>query len=325
LYNFAGQPDGQSPLGDLVVSGTTLYGVTQNGGASGNGTIFKLNTDGSGYATLYSFGSTENDGANPYAGLILSGSILYGTTEAGGTNGNGAVFKINTDGSEYANLYSFVAANGVHPKGPLLLANGVLYGTTSGENGAGPATIFSINTSGSGYTNLYTFPDGADPVAALILAGNTLYGTTEFGGTNSDGDIFCIYTNGFGYTNIYSFTGQPDGANPVAGLTLSGGTLFGTTKNGGAYGDGTIFSLGVGGGGYTVLRSFGSFDTDYGINPRADLIILGNSLYGTTYLGGENGDGLVFSISPSGLDFNDVFDFVGTPDGQEPLGGLGYP
>ena len=117
----------------------------------------------------------------------------------------------------------------------------------------------------------------------------------------------------------------------MAGLTLSGGTLYGTTKFGGAYGDGTIFSLGVGGSGYTVLRSFGSFDTDYGIKPQADLIILGNSLYGTTSQGGAsgssgvNGDGMVFSISPDGTDFNDVYDFSTSPDGADPQGGFGFP
>jgi uncharacterized repeat protein (TIGR03803 family) len=305
----------------------TQYGGirTADGSANGNGTIFKINADGSGYTNLYSFGGTANDGANPFAGLILSGTTLYGTTAFGGTNGNGEVFKINTDGSEYANLYSFVAANGVHPKGPLLLANGVLYGMTSGENGDGPATIYRINTSGSGYTNLYTFPDGADPVATLILAGNTLYGTTKSGGTNGDGEIFSINTNGSGYTNLYSFTGSPDGANPVAGLTLSSGTLYGTTENGGAYYDGTIFSVNIGGGGYTVLRSFGSFDTDYGTYPEADLVMLGNSLYGTTYRGGAHGYGMVFCITTNGTDFNDVYDFAPSADGQDPLGGLGFP
>jgi uncharacterized repeat protein (TIGR03803 family) len=110
----------------------------------------------------------------------------------------------------------------------------------------------------------------------------------------------------------------------VAGLTLSGGTLYGTTEFGGAYGDGTIFSLGVGGSGYTVLRSFGSFDTGYGTYPQADLVMLGNLLYGTAYKGGANGNGMVFSISPDGTDFNDVYDFMTSPDGGNPEGGFGF-
>ena len=111
----------------------------------------------------------------------------------------------------------------------------------------------------------------------------------------------------------------------MAGLTLSGGTLYGTTENGGAYYDGTIFSIGVSGGAYTVLRSFGSFDTDYGIRPQADLIMLGNLLYGTTYRGGASGYGMLFSINTNGTDFNDIYDFMGIPDGESPKGGLCSP
>jgi len=89
----------------LFLSGNTLYGTAENGGSSGNGTVFAINIDGSGFANLHSFtatagsASTNIDGANPYGGLILSDNTLYGTAENGGSSGNGTVFSVNTDGT----------------------------------------------------------------------------------------------------------------------------------------------------------------------------------------------------------------------------------
>jgi uncharacterized repeat protein (TIGR03803 family) len=85
--------------------------------------------------------------------------------------------------------------------------------------------------------------DGANPVAGLILSGNTLYGTAEYGGSNIYGTIFRLNINGSNFTNLYTFTGGNDGANPIAGLVLSGTTLYGTTSSGGSSGSGTVFSL----------------------------------------------------------------------------------
>jgi uncharacterized repeat protein (TIGR03803 family) len=87
----------------LTLSGNTLYGTTFVGGRAGNGTVFAVDTNGVGFANLYSFTATppfylpftNSDGANPYGGLILSGNTLYGTTSAGGTSGNGTVFALS--------------------------------------------------------------------------------------------------------------------------------------------------------------------------------------------------------------------------------------
>jgi len=84
----------------LILSGDTLYGTAGGGGTNGGGTVFAINTNGIGFTTLYSFttapsGSTNNDGAYPYAGLILSDNTLYGTASGGGTNGGGTVFSLS--------------------------------------------------------------------------------------------------------------------------------------------------------------------------------------------------------------------------------------
>src|SRR5437867_2724489 len=103
--------DGTHPYAGLVLSGNTLYGTAVDGGSSGVGTVFAVNTDGTGFTNLHSFTAinnfTNSDGAYPTCGLILSGNTLYGTTGIGGSLDNGAVFAVNTDGTGFTNLHSF--------------------------------------------------------------------------------------------------------------------------------------------------------------------------------------------------------------------------
>jgi len=217
LHNF-GLADGQYPQGNLLLSDSTLYGATPDGGADGYGTIFKVNTNGTSFTNIYSFTaksfgtspSTNNDGAFPNSDLILSGSTLFGTATEGGYFGNGTVFKINTDGSDFAVLHHFSATNaatdinpdGADPRSGLILFSNAFYGTAYGGGSTGNGTVFRLNTDGSGFTTLYSFSatnnlagtnlDGAHPVGGLLLSGNSLYGTTSEGGTAGYGTIFSI-------------------------------------------------------------------------------------------------------------------------------------
>src|SRR2546430_1731475 len=144
------------------------------------------------FTTLHSF-KGNSDGANPYAGLVLSGNTLYGTAMHGGSSGLGTVFAVNTDGTGFTTLYSFTGgSDGVGPAG-LLLSGNMLFGTTTGYGGTrfGNGAVFTVNTDGTGFTTLYSFTggsDGANPYG-LILSGNTLYGTAEFGGDLGVGTV----------------------------------------------------------------------------------------------------------------------------------------
>ena len=278
------------------------------------------------FTTLYSF-TNGIDGADPYAGLILSGNALYGTALAGGTNGNGTVFAVNTDGTGFTNLYSFTAdpypytnSDGANPLAGLILSGNTLYGTAGAGGSANAGTVFAVNTNGTGFTNLYSFSaldqnyntnsDGARPVGGLILSGNTLYGTAIAGGSGDEGTVFAVSTNGSGFTNLHNFTGS-DGASPYAGLILSGNTLYGTTSIGGSLGNGTVFAVNTDGTGFTNLYSFTAgvgpnakniYNLDIitnsdGAFPYAGLILSGNTLYGTAAGGGTNTVGTVFSLS----------------------------
>ena len=336
--------DGAHPLGGVILSGITLYGTAQEGGLSGNGTVFAFNPGGSGFAILHSFSATSgasganSDGAFPQAGLIASGNALFGTTLAGGGSGAGTVFALSTDGTGFTNLHSFTGpsanADGAYPYSGLVLSGSTLYGTTSeGGKGANGA-IFAINTDGSGFRNLYPFTpttinasglftnsDGAHPWAELVLAGNTLYGTASQGGTAGKGTVFALNIDGTGFTNLHNFTGlSSDGAYPYAGLILSGNVLYGTTEFGGTQGRGTVFAINTAGSGFTTLYSF-SGGTD-GAAPSCQLLLTTNTLYGTTQAGGFADEGAVFAINTDGSSFRSLYNFSGLNDGGVPVAGL---
>jgi len=265
-FSYGTNSDGFWPFGALILSGNTLYGTTYGGGSSGNGTVFAVNTDGSGFQTLHSFtaisgptagsGSTNADGAYPYAGLILSGNTLYGTADWGGSLGNGTVFALNTNGSSFTTLHSFAyVSDGALPNS-LILSGNTLYGSAFAGGSSGNGTVFKVNTDGGGFANLHNFAafhtnssgvhtnsDGLLPDAGLILSGNTLYGTAYGGGTLGEGTVFAVNTDGTGFTPLHNFAGDSDGAYPESSLILSGNTLYGTATRGGSSGKGTIFSI----------------------------------------------------------------------------------
>jgi uncharacterized repeat protein (TIGR03803 family) len=166
-------------------------------------------------------------------------------------------------------------------------------------------------------------PDGANPryVTPVLDTNGNLYGTTNYGGAFGFGTVFKVTPSGT-ETILHSFdVNGTDGAYPVAGLVVYNGNLYGTTANGGAYGDGTVFEVTLSGT-ETTLHSFDNNDID-GINPYAGLAVYRGNLYGTTVSGGGTGSaaGIVFEMTPSGTE-TILHTFGGSPDGAFPWGGV---
>ena len=314
LHNFAGGTDGSQPEGNLVELNGVLYGTTEYGGANNDGTVFSVTSAGA-EKVLYSF-KGGMDGATPMlAGLLVADGALYGTTNAGGDPschyqdivGCGTVFKVTTAGNERV-LYRFRGRpDGACPSSWLIDVNGVLYGTTNFGGTYDNGSVFQLPASGK-ESALYSFkgyPDGAMPVAGLTAVSGTFYGTTALGGAYDDsGTVFALTPSGT-ESVLHSFQGAPDGALPYAGLTASGGVLYGTTEYGGnteeacigrgIVGCGTIYAITPSGGITILYRLRGDKN---GANPFAGLVSAGDSLYGTTFAGGSADDGTIFQIAP---------------------------
>ncbi len=298
-----GSPElsGIDPVSPLVKGGDgTFYGTTFAGGTKEAGTAFKLNPDGSGYVVLRHFTGNDGDGSGPVALVEGSDGALYGTTEHGGTGlcSGETIFKLNKNGSGYAVLRSFDGCGDAIAHPPLSVmqgSDGALYGTTStggvpgGTNSIG--AVFRLNPDGSGYTVLHLFTninDGYDPEELTQGSDWALYGTAWSGGSNSAGTIFKLNRDGSAFTVLHSFTGSGGaGSFPSAGLLEgSDAALYGTTRNGGSDGLGTVFRLNKDGKGFAVLRSFPAHSLDANATdefPVAGLVEGSDgALYGTT-------------------------------------------
>jgi uncharacterized repeat protein (TIGR03803 family) len=326
LHTFSGGTDGGNLGGSLVLAGNTLYGTAAFGGGSNFGSVFAINTDGTGLTNVYnfpalnfaSFPSTNTDGAYPLSGLVLAGGTLYGMANQGGTVGWGTVFAVTTNGGAFTNLNNFAVTNGQYPQGNLALSGSLLYGMTPDGGASAVGTIFKLGTDGTGFTNLYSFSyqggypytngDGASPLGGLVLSGGTLYGTASSGGSNACGTVFKVNTDGSGFRVLHQFSGRSgalltnsDGANPQSGLVLFSNALYGTAMNGGSYGNGTVFRASTDGSDFTVLYHFTATNNVTGTNtdgahPVGGLVQSGGVLYGTASMGGAAGYGTVFSI-----------------------------
>lgn len=260
------------------------------------------------FKVLHKFrGTAAADGEQPQASLIDVKGTLYGTTNYGGSHGDGTVYSMSVSGSEKV-IYSFQGgADGRMPQAGLVNVNGTLYGTTSSGGGTGCygygcGTVYSVSTTGSEQV-LHTFTggsDGASPEAGLTDVNGTLYGTTLAGGSSDDGTVYSISTTGSEKV-IYTFGGGSDGAGPDGGLIDVKGMLYGTTINGGSSDVGTVYSVTTDG----LEKVLFSFAGTKGGNPRGSLVDMDGKLYGTTSAGGKRHDklyhGTVYRITTSGV------------------------
>jgi uncharacterized repeat protein (TIGR03803 family) len=363
LHNFTGEADGASPYGSLAIDRNgNLYGAATFGGNAvcqgtagvGCGVIFKVTHRGAGwvFASLYKFGTINQDGANPVATpTIAADGTIYGTTDSGGTGGCydisggcGTVYRLRPLPSVCAAvscpwretvLYRFTGnTDGANPTGEMVLdAAGNLYGTAQfGVENNG--VVFQVSPVGNSWAEvvLHTFGFGNDgelPYAGLTLdtSGN-LYGTTVFGGSRGAGTVFQLTPSGSGWTEnlLYSFQGGEDGANPATGLILDpAGNLNGVNQGNPLN---VVFRLSPFNGGW-------NFSNLYSFQGNGVLVLHSNTLardafgdlFGTEFAGGINcshGCGSVFELTPteSGYSYVQLYQFTGGSDGGNPAGGV---
>src|SRR5208283_3599340 len=326
LYTFTGGADGSAPNSVIRDLRGNLYGTAYAGGASGAGVVFKIDTSGN-ETTLYTFTGSA-DGGNPFGGLTLDWvGNFYGTTNYGGADNAGVVFKVDPSGHETV-LYSFTGgADGAYLNGVIRDLQGDHYGTTTNGGGAsGAGVVFKVDPSGH-ETVLYSFTGGNDggfSDAGVIRdwKGN-LYGTTNGGGASSLGVAFKVDTSGK-ETVLHTFTRGLEGDQPyLSGLILdSFGNLYGTTAFGGAGGAGVVYKLDPSGNETVVYALQGAAGGQY---PAGAGVIYGSdgNLYGTTFYGGVKGHGVVYQLDGEGDEtvlYN--FDLLTASGFGQPTGGV---
>jgi uncharacterized repeat protein (TIGR03803 family) len=263
LHSFAGAtatpPDGSLPQAQLRLEADgSITGTTAFGGATDNGTVFRLAPDGTS-TILHDFDPATGDGATPLAGLIADASgRLLGTTYLGGPAGLGTVYRLTPPGQPGGTwqeeiLYAFTGGpgDGANSFSKLVQdASGTLYGTTAAGGRHGAGTVFALAADGT-ETILSDLGNVAGVECAAGLAmdpqGN-LFGTTYRGGVFNNGTVFEVSPPRRGGTwstrTLWSFLGPPDGANSYATLVRdASGVLYGTTFHGGIANRGSVFQV----------------------------------------------------------------------------------
>lgn len=202
------------------------------------------------------------------------------------------------------------------------------------------ALLISPTTQAQTFTVLHDFTDGADgayPGAGVTIGpGGVVYGTAGGGGTYDSGTVFKLSQKNstWVFSPLYEFTGKSDGQYPLGGVVIGpNGALYGTTQQGGAEGDGTVYSLRPPATfcpsitcywNETVLHTFTGVPD--GINPGVVSLIFdpAGNIYGTTTNGGTYDNGTTFELTPSGGGYAEsiLHSFGHDHDGAYPEAGV---
>ena len=289
-----------NPFGSLhQASNGTMYGMTFHGvegTGDTSGVIFNFYPSIDSVSVLHQFNSST--GNYTQGSLIYANNKYYGMTSQGGAFNSGTIFKFDTLGNIYNDLYDFYGGNdGNSPYGTLVPAgNGLLYGMTEfgGKNGKG--TIFSVNPSNNNYASLYSFDGiahGSYPTGSFLLANDgNLYGTTQFGGANNAGTVFIFSISGDSVHVCDKFD-SVGGVPSSAMIQGADGYLYGVTSGHGIGDFGQLYRYDLALGSLHTILYFNTTAIGY---PWGSLVQASNGkLYGMTCKGSSSNVGSLFS------------------------------
>lgn len=293
----------------------TFYGLTRHGGANGGGAIIRMNGDGTGITTEYSFAIDGTPGrSSDRSPMIDVGGLFYGTTRSGGLVDNGLLFRFTPATGAYAKVYDFdVLTEGQDPIGRLVSYNNLLYGVTRGGGVNYAGTIYSVNPATGVHEKIFEFKDtqGTNPEAGMVLdpATNMMYGTTVYGGANGHGVLYRFNPATKVVTVLHDFFINEVGIYPRGELTLAGSSIFyGVCEFGGGNNKGTVFEFNAALG--TVTKK-ADFSTSTGAAPQTTLLRSTNTgkYYGACEEDGASNVGTIFSFDPATNIIAKEFDF----------------
>ena len=287
LYNFSGA-DGSNPYGGLIQGkDNLLYGMTNMGGANGDGVLFSYNIITNVNNVLVNFNGTN--GANPYGTLLqASNGLIYGMTYNGGTGNQGVFFSYSPVSGKDTVLIDFSPATGYFPQGGLIEGtNGLIYGMTSSGGVNGFGTIFSYNPLSGKDTVLVNFDNtinGRTPVGNLVQVSDSLfYGMTYRGGIDNVGTLFKFNNLSNKAVTRFSFNNTNGGLPNGNLIKVSDGSLYGMTSAGGANSIGVLFRYDTSRVSDSILVSFNGTN---GSTPLGDVLeIMTSTLTNSSSLG----------------------------------------
>lgn len=312
---------GYQPLGMLVFNNNLLYGATNSGGANGYGVIFSFDTTTNTYSNIWNF--TSATGSSPIGGLCTNsnGSLLYGVTNSGGTNGYGVIFSFDPSSNTYTDLYDMTSSGGYTCYGSLTLYHDKFYGVTQNGGSGNYGTFFSFDPATNEYTTIYNYSApsfdassygyGGPPQApgTMVVYNDVLYGVSEGGNDDyglgySLGQLFSYNDGGAGYKILYDFS--IDIFFEPAGIVLYNGMLYGITYEDSYGGYGGIFTYDLNAGAYNEIATgnfsipgWGNFGNITAYNGKL-LAMGGTDIYRVDPVTGTYASLLNFSnISPS--------------------------
>ncbi len=323
---------GHTPEGSLIYHPVTgkCYGLATQGG-NGSGTLFSLDTNGTGIQNLYDF--VQLSGGHPKGILSLaSGNRFVGNTYDGGPGGYGTVFTINTDGTNFLStgIYDFFGV-GANPVGGLIFSSSQnkYYGLTSNGGITSNGMLVSVDATNFDLTGVFSFNDagvdGGFPIGGIIKGSNgRVYGTTSKGGANGLGTAFQLDANGNNFIKMAEFIYDTIGSDPRGSLVeTSNGKFIGMAYSGGLFGFGSIYEIDPTLPAPSTPVQKLALSSGLGTYPRGGLIKANNGkYYGLTSSGGANSNGVLFEYNPTTNNYIIRHEFSSLINGSAPIGDL---
>lgn len=327
ILDFTGS-NGRSPEGCSLVQANDgkLYGMTTYGGANDQGVLFQYDPVTSKYIKKVNF--VGENGSRPFGSLVqASDGKLYGVTAYGGSKNYGVLFQYDPVTSTYSKKIDFsLTITGGLPYGSLVQANdGKLYGTIYFSSTVSTGgSIFQFDPVTSTYTKKFDFNlpvSGGGSISLMKASDGKLYGMTSEGGANTYGVLFQYDPATSTYTKKMDLRFD-SGSYPNGSLIQANdGKLYGMTERGGARGRGTLFQ-------YDLISATYSKKVDFADAPNAtwpigSLVQANNGkLYGMTFAGGVNNQGVLFQYDPTNSSYSVKLEFPWASNGSYPTGQL---
>lgn len=327
LHDFNPLNDGGRPYGRLFqASDGHLYGMTSEGGALGEGVIFRYNINLDIFNVIYSF-----DGANgsfPLGSLIEHEGSLFGMTANGGVADKGILFRFDHSSNTLVKLVDMYGEDyGEYPDGTLSLGpDGKLYGQAYSGGKYDAGIMFVYDLADMTFTKCFDFEsaaDGAISFSGLMMASDgMIYGTTQYGGQYRAGTIYRINPANRQFELIFEFDLFSSGGGPMYGLMQAAdGFLYGATPFGGTVNSGALYRMDPNSGVYTVIHDI--ITPSEGNEPGGIPVeATDGMLYGTTRRGGANDEGAIYKFNLSTSVYAKQADFESLVTGKYPAGSM---